>query len=541
MEEDEMEMSKEEFQRWIQHEVKRGTLFSPDVPEKCTVLQSLLEKIEEQTADLLRLCKSVAACEEIVRKQYSLLGWTYSDTDSDDDDNPRVCGKRQTILSESDECKSSACSSATSTGPAPLLPKPQVNENQEKVNGTKRRLPLMRELVVVLTKLPLSTINKYSASSPPQNDCIGDESLSTTGSVIRWEPDDSIDDSDISLSSFNSGSNKRRKISQKSETSHTRHGTMQASRNSDAKSKRAKTSVPTASTNSCAKSNKTKASTSRVAAKTNAKSSTKNTEAPQANAKNNTIKASTSNKEGRAKTAPSVLPEEISVNMPVLARKGTIDWQQGTVVKIITKEDGKLKYKVKFEEKGKSLLSGHHIAFDCLAKVDQLIVGARVVVKCNADKQKFLPGVLAEVPSRKNHMRFLVFCDDLTPVYVPLPSLYLVCKPLPDPLDDIPEDYHRDFMMDYVRSWPNVPQTQYKVGQNINAQLNGFLQRCEVLEIDSSLMKINFLKDQREEWIYRGSLRLEQIINMRKVIAMKKEGNKKNMSVSVVESSKPLQ
>lgn len=31
--------------------------------------------------------RSVAACEGIVRKQYSLLGWEYRDTDSDDDDD----------------------------------------------------------------------------------------------------------------------------------------------------------------------------------------------------------------------------------------------------------------------------------------------------------------------------------------------------------------------------------------------------------------------------------------------------------------------
>ena len=68
-------------------------------------------------------------------------------------------------------------------------------------------------------------------------------------------------------------------------------------------------------------------------------------------------------------------------------------------------EDGRLKYKVIFEGKGKSLVSGHHMAFDCMPKVEQLFVGARVAVKCQASQPHFSPGVLAELPSRRNRMR----------------------------------------------------------------------------------------------------------------------------------------
>lgn len=66
-------------------------------------------------------------------------------------------------------------------------------------------------------------------------------------------------------------------------------------------------------------------------------------------------------------------------------------------------EDGRLKYKVSFKEKGKSLVSGHHIAFDTTPRLEQLYVGARVVVKCN--DRKFRSAILAELPSRKNRLR----------------------------------------------------------------------------------------------------------------------------------------
>lgn len=70
-------------------------------------------------------------------------------------------------------------------------------------------------------------------------------------------------------------------------------------------------------------------------------------------------------------------------------------------------DDGRLKYKINFGDKGKSLVSGHHIAFDCMPKLDQLFVGARVVVKCKDKMPQFCPGIVAELPSRKNHSRFV--------------------------------------------------------------------------------------------------------------------------------------
>lgn len=39
----------------------------------------------------------MVACEEVVKKQYSLLGWEYKDTHSDDDDNITDCGKMHII------------------------------------------------------------------------------------------------------------------------------------------------------------------------------------------------------------------------------------------------------------------------------------------------------------------------------------------------------------------------------------------------------------------------------------------------------------
>ena len=66
-----------------------------------------------------------------------------------------------------------------------------------------------------------------------------------------------------------------------------------------------------------------------------------------------------------------------------------------------------MKYKIQFEEKVKRRVSAHHIAFDYIPKGDQLEVGTRVVVKFNNDDCHFSPAVLAEIPTRKNRMRFV--------------------------------------------------------------------------------------------------------------------------------------
>ncbi|XP_020495940.1 histone-lysine N-methyltransferase SETDB1-B isoform X2 [Labrus bergylta] len=215
---------------------------------------------------------------------------------------------------------------------------------------------------------------------------------------------------------------------------------------------------------------------------------------------------------------PDLPDDEITVDMMVLARKRHMRWQRGKIVEIITKEDGHVKYKVQFEEKGKSLVSGHHIAFDAIPKREQLYVGARVVVNCQDNASHFQTGIMVELPSRRNRLRFLVFTDDHVPIYVGLPLLHLVCRPLEDPLDDLRDGPHKTFMTRYLKDWPRPHLTVYKAGQSISVDLNGVEQRCEVQEIDSSLMQVVFKENQEKEWIHRGSTRLE---HMRRIFSVR--------------------
>lgn len=59
-------------------------------------------------------------------------------------------------------------------------------------------------------------------------------------------------------------------------------------------------------------------------------------------------------------------------------------------------------------------------------------------------------------------------------------------------LDEIPDSPHKTFMNQYLKDWPFPHLTQYRVGQTLNAELNGVQQRCEVQVVDSSLIQVVF-------------------------------------------------
>ncbi|XP_065326711.1 dual specificity protein kinase CLK2 isoform X4 [Pelmatolapia mariae] len=471
MDGDETEMSREEC--WIIDKAKKTQRVSPDLMEKCNQLQSQLKRREEQAASLLRLCESVAACEDTVKKLYSLLEWEYSDTDLDDDNNQTTRGQASPLSCESVPSETQVHRPLTSDGSASFSSKPKDSEKQERVLRKKHPLAL-KSPVVVLTRMTGSQMTSSLSPPSPQNHWSEDESLGTDGSDMQWEPSGDSSDTDFSFSSTRS--NKRKKMTKKNGKHNTNDTTHQERRNSIANRSGAKTSTLTTNAENSAKSSQVKTLTQQAGTVTDAKGKT--AKSPQAD--------TNTSAESKA-TKTSTKPASAS-------------------------EDGRVKYKVNFKEKGRSLVSGHHIAFEHMPKVNELFVGVRVVVQSKDDQ--FVPGFMAEVPCRKNRMRFLIFTDDHTPVYAGLRAMHMVCKPLENPLDDILDEKHKLFMQTYIKKWPYPPMTQYHVGQTVNVERNGFLQRSKVLEIDCSLMEVVFLDDDHKEWIHRGSNRLEQMISV---------------------------
>ncbi|CAL8372829.1 unnamed protein product [Boreogadus saida] len=63
------------------------------------------------------------------------------------------------------------------------------------------------------------------------------------------------------------------------------------------------------------------------------------------------------------------------------------------------------KYKVSLENRGRVLVSGHHLACEDTAPLCSLHVGVRVVTSYRKDNKPFFySGILGELPSRRNRM-----------------------------------------------------------------------------------------------------------------------------------------
>nr|XP_046256686.1 histone-lysine N-methyltransferase SETDB1-B isoform X2 [Scatophagus argus] len=220
---------------------------------------------------------------------------------------------------------------------------------------------------------------------------------------------------------------------------------------------------------------------------------------------------------------PNMPEDELRVGMSILGKKRTKTWHRGTLVAISPVGNGVSKYKVKFD-KGKSLLSGNHIAFDYNPTLEILYVGARVVAKYKDGNLVWLyAGIVAEMPNNKNRMRFLIFFDDGYASYVTLPELYPVCRPLRRTWEDIEDASCRDFIEEYITAYPSRPMVLLKVGQIIKTEWEGTWWKSKVEEVDGSLVKILFLDDKRSEWIYRGSTRLEPMFNLKMTTANNQE------------------
>ncbi|XP_075965760.1 histone-lysine N-methyltransferase SETDB1-B isoform X3 [Anarhichas minor] len=220
---------------------------------------------------------------------------------------------------------------------------------------------------------------------------------------------------------------------------------------------------------------------------------------------------------------PNVTEDELRVGMVILGKKRTKTWHRGDLVAVSPVGNGISKYKVKFD-KGKSLLSGNHVAFEYNPTLEILYVGARVVAKYKDGNLVWLyAGIVAEMPNNKNRMRFLIFFDDGYASYVTLPDLHPVCRPLKRTWEDIEDASCRDFIEEYITAYPSRPMVLLKVGQIIKTEWEGTWWKSKVEEVDGSLVKILFLDDKRSEWIYRGSTRLEPMFNLKMTSANTQE------------------
>ncbi|XP_077363559.1 uncharacterized protein LOC144007629 isoform X2 [Festucalex cinctus] len=506
MEGNEMEMTQEELRSWISETVQQMDVTPPVVREQLNLLKSTLEKWKEQGDRLLELSNSVAAYEAIVKERYAFLGWEYTDADSDEDVIEITSGDE---ISPSSPCDSEI--NVWSSGSSPsctATPNDDLEASKDK------------PAKVNLTRFPTREIRSLRQRAP-ENRNRDSEHLSPVPS----QSDDSADDVDF-VAEPPPSKKRRIKIKWPLKT----RAKKKTRPPVDMIRKEAEKSTVVDNTNPNGKNN-TASKTNLIV--NNTVSKTKETGAnggkdtptiqPSQSVENQPciISMCCMSAEGASKMPNKVPEARIEIGMKVLAKKMSMCWQRAKVKKRIKTANDKLKYSVRFHDKTKRLVSAHHLAFVATTKLEYLYIGARVVVGRNDDHDDdddvFWAGIVAELPTRKNHQRFLVFLDDQSALYVGLPHLHLVIAPLGNPVDDIGNTSHRKFVKGYIKAWPYPPLTQCILGQSLKVEHKGVQQSCVVRLLDCSLMQVQYEESQCKEWIYRGSWRLEYMAKMTQV------------------------
>ncbi|XP_063041132.1 histone-lysine N-methyltransferase SETDB1-A-like [Engraulis encrasicolus] len=226
--------------------------------------------------------------------------------------------------------------------------------------------------------------------------------------------------------------------------------------------------------------------------------------------------AQTLQKEAAAKPKPVKPLPELKENMKVLGRRRTKTWHEGTLVEIRTTEGGTSKYKIHFGEKGKMLLSGHHVAFFSTPSLDHLSVGCRVAATYTDGLNTWIMSAsLAELPDRKNKMRFLMFYDDGNVEYVTLPDMHLIYKPLDNVGADIEDEGVRKFVLSTLHSGYTPTILVLHKEEALKVERHGVWADAVITEVDCSLVKVKFKSDDHSEKLYKGSERLHYVYKMK--------------------------
>ena len=85
--------------------------------------------------------------------------------------------------------------------------------------------------------------------------------------------------------------------------------------------------------------------------------------------------------------------------------------------------------------------------------------------------------------------------------------MFVVAQQTPNVLDGVSES-NRKFLYDYFQSYPERLMVKLYVGQKIKAKFDGKWCKCNVVDVDASLVLLCCEETQVMEWLYRGSLRL---------------------------------
>ena len=167
-------------------------------------------------------------------------------------------------------------------------------------------------------------------------------------------------------------------------------------------------------------------------------------------------------------------------------------------------------FTVAMPDSNKKEARGQELAYNT-AHTAQLPVGTRCVgLYQDKDEETavYKSCVVAEPPKIMNKYRYLVFYDSGCPAYVQHKDLRVVVQQSLQVWEDV-DEAGREFIRKYLEEYPERPMVRLSVGQHVKVSCEGKWWMTAVEEVEASLVRVRFeKKDQRMEWLYRGSTRL---------------------------------
>ena len=138
-------------------------------------------------------------------------------------------------------------------------------------------------------------------------------------------------------------------------------------------------------------------------------------------------------------------------------------------------------------------------------------VGSRVLAKSQGN---WILGVTAEPSKLINRFRYLVFLNDGQSVYVKNEDIRTFLDTTESDLEvDGFTEQDQSFIKKYLATYmlngfPETPLKKLKEGDIIKLNADDKWWTANVLEVDSSIMKVSYSNGSQEEWIFRGSHRI---------------------------------
>ncbi|XP_028404794.1 uncharacterized protein LOC114527359 [Dendronephthya gigantea] len=208
-------------------------------------------------------------------------------------------------------------------------------------------------------------------------------------------------------------------------------------------------------------------------------------------------------------TARPHSPSDFTIGTRVLGKRSSDIWFPGQIIKTLKDRTGQVKYSVKYDKGPKGVLSLNHICPEEPGAMCDISVGSRVVA-LYGNLNIWYAGIIAEMACHGNKNRLLVFFDDGFAQYLSIKKIHKVHHKGQNVWEDVIED-SRDFIQEYLEEYPSRPMLHVRVGQWIRTEWKGQWLKARVMSVDGSLVKMLFQIDNRSEWIYRGSTRLDPL------------------------------